>query len=44
LRQDGLPNDASMGMHEDFIEWSGWQRTQEEAGRTIASLREADKT
>lgn len=31
LRRDGLPDDASMEMHEDFVEWSGWQATQEEA-------------
>ncbi len=38
LRRNGLPDDASIEMHEDFIEWSGWQRTREEAGQTIASL------
>lgn len=38
LRQNGLPDDASMEMHEDFIEWSGWQRTREEASQTLASL------
>ena len=38
LRQDGLPDDASLEMHEDFIEWSGWQRTREEANQLIASL------
>jgi hypothetical protein len=38
LRQNGLPNDASMEMHEDFIEWSGWQRTHEEARQILASL------
>ncbi len=31
LNRDGLPDDASMAMHEDFVEWSGWQRTYEEA-------------
>ena len=39
LRQDGLPDDASLEMHEDFIEWSGWQRTREEANQVIASLK-----
>jgi len=39
LRRDGLPDDASMEMHEDFIEWSGWQRTYEEASQTIASVK-----
>jgi len=39
LRRNGLPDDASIEMHEDFIEWSGWQRTYEEAGHTIASVK-----
>lgn len=39
LRQTGLPEDASLEMHEDYIAWSGWQRTCEEAHQTIASLR-----
>lgn len=39
LREAGLPEDASMEMHEDFVEWSGWQRTYEESSLTIASLR-----
>ena len=30
LQEDGLPGDASMEMHEDFVEWSGWQCTREE--------------
>jgi len=38
LRQDGLPDDASMEMHEDFVEWSGWQCTREEAAQIIAAL------
>jgi len=38
LCRNGLPDDASMEMHEDFIAWSGWQRTREEASQTIASL------
>ena len=38
LRRDGLPNDASIEMHEDFVEWSGWNRTCEETGRILASL------
>jgi len=37
LRRNGLPDDASMEMHEDFIEWSGWQRTREEASRILLS-------
>jgi hypothetical protein len=38
LRRDGLPDDASMAMHEDFVEWSGWQRTYEEANQILAAL------
>jgi len=38
LRQNGLSNDASMEMHEDFVEWAGWQRTYEEASQIITSL------
>jgi hypothetical protein len=39
LRQDGLPDDASMEIHEDFVEWSGWQRTHEESSQILASLK-----
>jgi len=39
LGQDGLPDDASLEMHEDFVEWSGWQRTREEASQIRASLK-----
>jgi len=39
LRQDGLPDDASMEMHEDFVEWSGWQRTYAESSQIVASLK-----
>jgi hypothetical protein len=38
LVRDGLPDDASMAMHEDFVEWSGWQRTYEEASQTLTAL------
>lgn len=38
LCRTGLPDSASMEMHEDFIEWSGWQRTHEEASQTFSSL------
>jgi hypothetical protein len=39
LCRDGLPDDASIEMHEDYIEWSGWQRTYEEASQTAASMK-----
>jgi hypothetical protein len=38
LREEGLPDDASIEMHEDFVEWSGWQRTYEEARQILAAL------
>ena len=39
LSQDGLPDNASLEMHEDYIEWAGWQRTREEAHQLAASLK-----
>ena len=44
LRRDGLPDDASMDMHEDFVEWSGWQATREDAARILAALPMAQET
>ncbi len=38
LSRAGLPDDASIEMHEDFIEWAGWQHTYEEAHQILASL------
>ena len=38
LKREGLSADASMEMHEDFVAWSGWQRTREEAQQIIAAL------
>ncbi len=43
LRRDGLPDDASIEMHEDFVEWSGWQSTQEEAVNLLAALPSAQE-
>lgn len=39
LRREGLPDDAGIEAHENFIEWSGWQRTCEEAREILASLK-----
>jgi len=39
LGRNGLPDDASLEMHQDFVEWSGWQRTLEESRQTLASLK-----
>ena len=32
-------DDASLEMHEDYVEWSGWQRTHEESSQILASLK-----
>jgi hypothetical protein len=39
LQQDGLPDSASVEMHKDLVEWSGWQRTHEESSQILASLK-----
>ena len=44
LRRDGLPDNASMEMHEDFVEWSGWQCTREEATQILAALPATQET
>jgi len=44
LQRKGLPEDADIEMHEDFVEWSGWQRTLEETRQVIASLQPAVET
>jgi len=38
LEHKGLPENADIEMHKDFVEWSGWQRTLEETRQVIASL------
>jgi hypothetical protein len=43
LQREGLAEDANMDIHEDFVEWSGWERTREEAGQIVASLRQFQK-
>jgi len=39
IQQNGLPEDASVEMHEDFVEWSGWQRTYTESSQILAALK-----
>ena len=39
IQQNGLPEDASMEMHQDFVEWSGWRRTYAESSQILASLK-----
>ncbi|HRV93723.1 MAG TPA: hypothetical protein P5526_16300 [Anaerolineae bacterium] len=38
LEQTGLPQDAGLEAHEDYIEWSGWQASFDEANQTIKAL------
>jgi hypothetical protein len=39
IQQNGLPEDASMEMHQDFVAWSGWLRTHAESSQILASLK-----
>lgn len=39
LDQVGLPDDAGLEEHEDWVEWSSWQSTYDEAAAVLSSLR-----
>ncbi|OQY26732.1 MAG: hypothetical protein B6243_13835 [Anaerolineaceae bacterium 4572_5.2] len=39
LNEKGLPEDADWKMHEDYVEWSGWQVSYDEARETLDALR-----
>ncbi len=39
LNEKGLPENADWKMHEDYVEWSGWQVSYGEARETIDALR-----
>lgn len=39
LNQVGLPENAGLEEHEDYVEWSGWQSTHDEALEVLANLR-----
>ncbi|MDE3088450.1 MAG: hypothetical protein KGJ80_03550 [Chloroflexota bacterium] len=39
LNEVGLPEDAGLGEHEDYVEWSGWQTTFDEATAILNNLR-----
>lgn len=39
LNQVGLPDNAGLEEHEDYVEWSGWQSTNDEAKSVLANLR-----
>lgn len=38
LNEVGLPDDAGLEEHEDYVEWSGWQTTFDEATVTLNNL------
>jgi len=38
LQQVGLPEDAGLEAHEDYVEWSGWQATYDEARQILETL------
>ena len=39
LDETGLPDDADLETHEDYVEWSGWQATVDETSQTLEILR-----
>ena len=39
LNKQGLPEDAGWEMHEDYVEWAGWQASFDEASETLNALR-----
>lgn len=40
LNEIGLPEDATVEAHEDYVEWSGWQATYDETGHVLETLKE----
>lgn len=38
LNEVGLPADANLATHEDYVEWSGWQATYEETHQILETL------
>jgi len=38
LEAEGLPDDASYAMHEDYVEWHYWSRVLEQTRRTLDAL------
>ena len=43
LESEGLPEDASYEMHEDYIEWHYWARVREKTQDTLDVLTSASK-
>lgn len=38
LNEMGLPADAPVEAHEDYVEWSGWQATYDETSHILETL------
>ncbi len=39
LNEAGLPQEANLEAHEDYVEWSGWQATYDESKQILKTLR-----
>ncbi len=39
LNEIGLPEDAGLEAHEDYVEWSGWQATHDETNQILITLK-----
>jgi len=44
LQEVGLPEDADLTAHEDYVEWSGWQATYDETSQILETLQKILKT
>ncbi len=44
LQEIGLPEDIGLEAHEDYVEWSGWQATHDEASQTLEILQKILET
>ncbi len=38
LNEAGLPEEAGLEAHEDYVEWSGWQAACDETGQILDTL------
>lgn len=41
LDEVGLPENAGLEAHEDYVEWSGWQATYDETSQILETLQRA---
>ncbi len=39
LQEIGLPENAGLEAHEDYVEWSGWQATYDETRQILETLK-----